>query len=70
LRLIRTALRRSSDHPALPAETLERFPQLIVAPLILAVVWDRLFGRIDPLDIEGMLAAHAGLLAAAGKARP
>ena len=71
LRLIRTALRRSGDRTALPAETLERFPQLIVAPLILSVVWDRLFGRIDPLDVEGMLRAHAGLLAAAaGKVRP
>jgi AcrR family transcriptional regulator len=70
LKLIRGVLRRAPSANALPTETLERYPQLIVAPLIVSVVWDRLFGRIDPLDVEGMLAAHTELLAAAGKAQP
>ena len=63
LELIRGALRRTAPGSELPVETLERFPQLIVAPLIVSIVWDRLFGRIDPLDVEGMLAAHARILA-------
>jgi AcrR family transcriptional regulator len=69
LELIRTALRRAASTSGLPAAELEHYPQLIVAPLIVSVVWDRLFGRIDPLDVEGMLAAHAGILMAAGKAQ-
>jgi AcrR family transcriptional regulator len=68
LHLMRGAVRRAGPDSGLPLDTLQRFPQLIVAPLILAVVWDRLFGRIDPLDVEGLLVAHAGMLAAAGKA--
>jgi AcrR family transcriptional regulator len=69
LQLMRGAIRRAGPHSGLPVDILERFPQLIVAPLILSVVWDRLFGRIDPLDVEGLLAAHAQILASAGKAR-
>lgn len=44
-----------------------RFPQLVVAPLLLAVLWDGLFAKIDPLDVGAMLDAHRQLLA--GKAR-
>ena len=49
------------------SDAAARFPQLIVAPLILAVVWDSLFARIDPLDVAGLLRAHRELLT--GKAR-
>lgn len=64
--LIRSAMRNAGG-----AEELQRFPQLIVAPLILALVWDRLFGRIDPLDVESMLAAYAEMLKnTAGKDGP
>jgi hypothetical protein len=34
----------------------------VVAPLILAVVWDSLFAAIEPLDVEGLLAVHRELL--------
>ena len=69
LQLIRGAIRRAPPDGGLPVDTLERFPQLVVAPLILAVVWDNLFGRVDPLDVEGMLQAHARLLAGAAAPR-
>jgi AcrR family transcriptional regulator len=39
-----------------------RFPQLIVAPLLLSVIWDGLFSKIAPLDVEGLLRAHRELL--------
>ena len=39
-----------------------RFPQLVVAPLILAVVWDGLFAAIEPLDVKGLLDVHRQLL--------
>ncbi|HRY06112.1 MAG TPA: TetR family transcriptional regulator [Hyphomicrobiaceae bacterium] len=44
------------------SDALVRYPQLIAAPLALSVIWDGLFARIDPLDVEALLSAHAELL--------
>lgn len=43
-------------------DSLARFPQLFAAPLLLAVMWEGLFDRREPLDVDGLLAAHADLL--------
>ena len=55
-------LNRARANGELSAEGLARFPQLVVAPLILAVVWDGLFAAIEPLNVEGLLAVHRELL--------
>ena len=47
-----------------------RFPQLIVAPLLVAVIWDGLFSEIEPLDVDGLLAAHCDLLTVSGNHAP
>jgi AcrR family transcriptional regulator len=52
------------------AATLVQYPQLLVAPLIVSVVWDALFGRIDPLDVDGMLKAHVRLLTSSEEPKP
>jgi AcrR family transcriptional regulator len=44
-----------------------RFPQLIVAPLLMAVIWDGLFAKIEPLDVDGLLSAHRDLLTAGAR---
>jgi len=44
-------------HPA-----LVQFPQLAVAPALLAVIWQGLFGRLAPLDVQTMLRAHIDLI--------
>jgi hypothetical protein len=44
------------------SDAAARFPQLIVAPLLMAAIWDGLFARIDPLDVPGLLRAHRELL--------
>ncbi|MGE5511241.1 MAG: TetR/AcrR family transcriptional regulator [Bacteroidota bacterium] len=54
--------RQAQASGQLPSNALARYPQLIVAPLLVAVVWDRLFSRFEPLDVDGMLKAHAMLL--------
>lgn len=54
--------RQAQASGQLPSDALARYPQLIVAPLLVAVVWDRLFSRFEPLDVDGMLKAHAMLL--------
>jgi hypothetical protein len=62
LGLIGELLRRAEARGELSAEGLARFPQLVFAPLIMAVIWDGLFARIEPLDVEGLLAVHRQLL--------
>jgi AcrR family transcriptional regulator len=39
-------------------EALARFPQIVVAPAIVAVIWQGLFGRHAPLDSNEMLRVH------------
>jgi AcrR family transcriptional regulator len=41
---------------------LARFPQLIVAPAIVAVVWQSLFSRHAPLDTDEMFRVHLDLI--------
>lgn len=62
LQLIRGVLERAAREDMPSAPTLIQYPQLLVAPLIVSVIWDGLFGRIHPLDVDGMLKAHARLL--------
>jgi len=33
------------------------------------VIWDGLFSRIEPLDVEGLLAAHRKVLIGSGSRR-
>jgi AcrR family transcriptional regulator len=46
-----------------------KHPQLIAAPLMLSVIWDGLFDRIAPLDVESLLNEHIALLTAKRKKR-
>ena len=39
-----------------------RFPQLVVAPAMVAVIWQGLFGKLAPLDVRAMLHAHIDLI--------
>jgi AcrR family transcriptional regulator len=48
----------------LPNDAVARYPQLIAAPLLLAVIWDGLFARISPLDAGDFLRAHRDVLTA------
>jgi AcrR family transcriptional regulator len=41
---------------------LERFPQIVVAPAIVAIVWKSLFERHAPLDANQMLRVHLDLI--------
>jgi len=47
---------------------LTRFPQIVVAPAIVAVIWQGLFGRHAPLDATEMLRVHLDLIF--GERRP
>jgi AcrR family transcriptional regulator len=41
---------------------LRRFPQILVAPAIVAVIWQGLFGEHAPLDAAAMFSVHLDLI--------
>jgi AcrR family transcriptional regulator len=43
-------------------EALARFPQIVVAPAIVAVIWQGLFGKQAPLDASEMFRVHLDLI--------
>ena len=59
---IRVLLRRAHERGELADDTLIRFPQLIVAPALMAIIWSGLFDRFAPLDVRALLEAHLTLL--------
>ena len=62
LRLMRGLAERASAEGVFATEATSRYPQLIVAPLLLAVIWDNLFAKMHPLDVNGLLHAHREVL--------
>lgn len=67
LALMRALAERAAKNGEFATDGPARYPQLVVAPLLLAVVWDGLFGKIDPLDVGGLLRAHREALAGTGR---
>ncbi|NIX75587.1 TetR/AcrR family transcriptional regulator [Microvirga terricola] len=62
LRLLRTIACDAVARGEFTSDELVRFPQLIVAPGLVALIWSELFQRIEPIDIEAMFEAHLSLL--------
>jgi AcrR family transcriptional regulator len=59
---MRALLTRARERGELKDDTLIRFPQLIVAPGMVAIVWSGLFDRFAPLDVAAMMRAHVDTL--------
>jgi hypothetical protein len=62
MQAIRVILRRAHERGELRTDVLVRFPQLLPAPGIVAIIWSGLFDRFEPLDVRGMMRAHFDLL--------
>jgi AcrR family transcriptional regulator len=62
LTAMRALLRRAHERGELADDTLVRFPQLIVAPGMVAIIWSGLFDRFEPLDVAAMMRAHIAVL--------
>jgi AcrR family transcriptional regulator len=62
LQMVRGVARKGFADGEFAGDAVARFPQLLIAPLLMAVVWDGLFSRLDPLDVDGLLSAHRELL--------
>ena len=43
-------------------DALERYPQLLIAPALLGVIWQALFARFEPLDLLALFDAQLALL--------
>jgi len=62
LPVIRARLELAVERGELPHDALARFPQLLVAPALVAIIWNGLFGRLAPLDIRDLMRAHLEVL--------
>jgi AcrR family transcriptional regulator len=49
------------------APGLADFPQIMAAPGILAIIWNGLFERFEPLDVRAMMGAHFQRLLGGGR---
>jgi len=59
---LRVVLLRALDRGELRHKALVEFPQLLAAPLLVAIVWNSVFGTLQPLDARAMLKAHIDIL--------
>lgn len=64
---VRTFLQRAYERGELADDTLVRFPQLIAAPAMIAIIWNGLFEKFEPLDVRTMMRAHFKTLFGAGR---
>ena len=68
LGVVRAVLRRAVERGELASDALVRFPQLMVAPALVAIQWNALFDRFEPLDARALLRAHFDFIFGAGRA--
>ena len=68
LKALRGLMRRAHERGEIADDTLSRFPQLLGAPGIIAIVWSGLFDRFEPLDVRAMMRAYFNNLFGAGRA--
>jgi AcrR family transcriptional regulator len=59
---IRGMLGRAAARGEIKHDALVRFPQLLAAPGIVAILWSGLFDRFEPLDVRALLRAHFEIL--------
>ena len=62
VKALRAMLSRAVARGELPSDALVRFPQLLVAPALMALVWNGMFDKFAPLDIRELMRAHIELL--------
>jgi AcrR family transcriptional regulator len=62
LAIVRPLLARALERGELHSDALVRFPQLIIAPGLVAIMWSALFEKYEPLDVPEMIRAHLGIL--------
>ena len=61
---------RAAARGEIEGDALVRFPHLVMAPLLMALVWEGLFAPFAPLDVPGLLQAHRQVLFPSGGTKP
>jgi AcrR family transcriptional regulator len=59
---MRGLLEQALARGELKHEALVRFPQLMIAPAIVAIIWSGLFDRFAPLDVAGLMHAQLDIM--------
>jgi hypothetical protein len=62
MQAMQALLQRALARGEIAHAELARFPQLLFAPALMAIVWNSLFDRFSPLDARALLNAHLGIL--------
>ena len=63
---MRAMIERAVARGEIGHAALARFPQLVVAPGLVAILWVGLFDRFAHLDVAGMMRAHIEILLGSG----
>jgi AcrR family transcriptional regulator len=66
---MRALIERAIARGEISHDALARFPQLVVAPGLVAILWAGLFDRFYHLDVAGMMRAHIDILLQPGGSR-
>ena len=64
----RGILRRAVERGELKNDALVKFPQLLVSPGLVAILWNGLFDRFEPLDVRALMRAHFDIILNDGRA--
>jgi AcrR family transcriptional regulator len=59
---VRALLQRAVERGELKHDALVKYPQLLPAPMLLAIMWQGLFDRFEPLDVRALMRAHFEIL--------
>jgi AcrR family transcriptional regulator len=62
LKAMRSLMRRAVERGEIKSDALVRFPQLMGAPAIVAILWNGLFEKFDPIDAQAFMRAYLALL--------
>jgi AcrR family transcriptional regulator len=68
LPVMRARLTLAVERGELRHDALARFPQLLVAPALMALMWSGLFERFESLDVRALMRAHLDVLLGQGGA--
>jgi AcrR family transcriptional regulator len=66
---VRALLALALARGELRSDAIIRFPQLLGAPGIVAIIWSGLFERHDPLDVRALMRAHLDLVFGEGEVK-
>lgn len=59
---MRLLMQRAADAGELNSDAVVRFPQLLIAPALVAVIWQSMFEKFEPLDAKALMHAHVDIL--------